>query len=845
MNSVIYRRALLSALALIFVACDAVPTVGPERAQAPSTTAPFDIRVSATLPTVGRASGKVNGLVVLDPDARDAGFKAIVQSLQSVAESQGVVRRSSSVSSDLIASPSLLPAPDLMWHSASDGGSTIWRMSGPTFTGTGSLVAAVPSPWKFVAVGDMNNDSNPDFIWEEISSGIKAVIFMTGPNFNGGIGMMMQIPLEWHIAAAADMNGDGKTDIIIENTVTGAHIALFMNGAAYGNAQAGLLQLPVTWRLAAVADINGDGKQDLIWENKSDGSRVVTFYNGATYTGVTQTVGTFPVAWEIGAAGDWNGDGQNDVLMQNMTDGQRRIYYMQGTQLSGQFATLPSVPPNFRVVGAARINWNPAGDKMVSDVAGLRAAVAAAGPNSRVLLAAGTYDLGNTPLRVVGKTNFQLLGAGRGQTILKGGASAQYIVELAGALTNISVAHMTLEAAPTLAINTHALASGDNISMSTIRIFDLDIKNAAVGISVDNLGPGTCTDVEIVGNYLDNIQDFPNPIIGGTSGSGYGIHNEGCVDLRIADNVIRNADRHAIYQAKANQGERPAFGKIVIEHNLIIDHAKTSSLDAIWLIGLVVGRSSNVVVANNVIVNPYHIAMSLENDSPGLNNWDVRDVRIYNNTVLGPREMDIYMSASGPFLSWGNRFFHRDAIGTSDPIIARESLGLSGYLVEPAGFTGTQAVAASAPFDYTYAFRQGIIQKATTTYNADPTTWPLANSPFTIGSFEDIAASASNVYVVANRKLTEVNPTTWARRDGPITFPAASMVGYSDGNLVVISNNQIYRLNVATLDGSPAALPGSGPVRGMAVFKDKVYLLSGSCYYELLISSLAVTNSAC
>ncbi|HUQ19937.1 MAG TPA: VCBS repeat-containing protein [Gemmatimonadaceae bacterium] len=820
--------------------------MAPERAQSLGTTAPFDIKLSGTLPTVRKASGELTGLVVLDKNARNAGFEAIVRSLQSTAGTQGSVVRANALSSDVIAAPSLLPAPDLMWHNSADGGSTIWRMNGSVFSGTGSLVAAVASPWKFVAVGDMNNDSNPDFIWEETASGIKAVIFMNGPNFNGNVGMMVQIPIAWRIAAAADMNGDGKTDLIVENTTTGEHIALFMNGAAYAGSQAPLLQLAVTWRLAAVADVNGDGKQDLIWENKSDGTRVVTMYNGVTYTGVTQTLGVLPVAWEIGAAGDWNGDSQTDLMVQNTTDGQRRIYYMQGTSVTGQFATLPTVATSYRVVGAGRVNWNPAGDKTVSDVAGLRSAVANATPNSRIFVAAGTYDLGGTSLKIDGKSNLQIIGAGRGLTVLKANASALWIVELAGAITNLSISHMTLEGTVPLTRISYGLAMGyDRYSLSGGRFFDLEIKNVSVGIQVANSSLGACTDVEIVGNYLDNIQDFPDGT-GGTSGSGYGIFNESCVNLRIADNVIRNVDRHAIYQAKANQGDRPGFGKIVIEHNLIIDHARTSSLNADWLVALVVARSANVVVSNNVIVNAYHIALSIENEAVGAPQWNVTDVRLINNTVLGARDYDVYFSASGPFTFWGNRFYHRDGSATNVAKLAQVGYGLSGTLVEPTGLTGTQEMAAADPYTSTYALRTGVLQKLTTTYNTDPATWALANSPFLVTGFEDMAAAPGLVYLVANRKLTEVNPITWIRRDSPLTFPAASMVGYSEASgLVAVSNGQIYRLNSGTLDGSPAGLPGTGPIRGMAVFGDKTYVMSGSCYYELRTSDLTVTNSAC
>lgn len=315
-------------------------------------------------------------------------------------------------------------------------------------------------------------------------------------------------------------------------------------------------------------------------------------------------------------------------------------------------------------------------------VADLRAAITNARPNSRVDIPAGTYDIGNTPLRVEGKRNVQIIGAGAGKTVIRAGASAPFIFELAGSNDGLTVAGMSLEGAAHLAKNTHALASGpDRMNLTRARFHDLDIRNVAVGISVAGTGNGICDDVQITSNHLDNIQDFftaPN----NTSGSGYGIHNDGCSNVRIADNVIRNADRHSIYQASAYQPDRPkASGSIVIDHNTIIDHAKTSSLNNDWLVAIVVARSSNVVVSNNTIINPYHDAISIE-DPPGEGRtYSVKNVSLIDNTVRGGRGADVFLTASGTFTSTGNRFYHSSAPDTpSPPVIRRDGKGVSGRL---------------------------------------------------------------------------------------------------------------------------------------------------------------------
>src|ERR1019366_5715679 len=342
------------------------------------------------------------------------------------------------------------------------------------------------------------------------------------------------------------------------------------------------------------------------------------------------------------------------------------------------------VKPVLQVFGLLSLAFSRADARQAFDVAALRAAIANARPNSRVNMPAGIYDLGNTGIRIEDKRNIQILGAGEGRTILRAGPSAPYILELGGSNDNLTVAGMSLEGAERLAKNTHGLASGsDRMNLIGARFHNLDIRNVAVGISVVGSGTGVCDDVQITNNHLDNIQDVVTNT-GVTSGSGYGIHNDGCSNVRIADNVIRNADRHSIYQASAYQPDRPAAtGSIVIEHNLIIDHARTSSLTNDWLVAIVVARSSNVLVENNVIVNPYHDAISIENPPQEGRTYTVRNVRLMNNTVLGSRGADVFLTASGSFVSSGNRFYHGDARGApSVPFIRRDGEGVSGRLIE-------------------------------------------------------------------------------------------------------------------------------------------------------------------
>jgi hypothetical protein len=316
--------------------------------------------------------------------------------------------------------------------------------------------------------------------------------------------------------------------------------------------------------------------------------------------------------------------------------------------------------------------------QQISSVADLRAAIARARSGSRVSIPAGTYNIGSVPLRVEGKRNVQISGAGAGKTIIRASGSAPYIIELAGSNDGLTISNMTLEGATRLSTNTHALATGpDRMNLTRARFHDLDIRNTAVGISVVGSGNGYCDDVQITSNNLDNIQEVVRA--GSTSGSGYGIHNDGCTNVRIAGNTIRNADRHSIYQASAYQPGRPsASGSVVINGNTIIDHGRTSLTNEEWKIALVVARSANVVVSNNTIINPYHDAISIEDPSEEKRNYSVRNIRLVGNTVRNPHAADIFLTASGTFVTEDNQFIRGNK--SARPVVRRAGKGVSGKL---------------------------------------------------------------------------------------------------------------------------------------------------------------------
>jgi hypothetical protein len=509
------------------------------------------------------------------------------------------------------------------------------------------------------------------------------------------------------------------------------------------------------------------------------------------------------------------------------------ILVLTGCAEASNIPTDPVIPSTLSF-----ITTSTATQVQVSTVAQLRAAVTNAVPNTAITVAAGTYDLGDQGIRIDGKSGLDIFGAGIGKTIIKTGRRAAYAFDLAGRISNLSVAHLSVEGAYPADTNTHAFQAGSNrISLTGVRYFDLDIRNVAVGISVAASSIAGCTDVQITRNYLTNIQEFFKPD-GTTPGSGYGIHNDGCTNLRIADNVIRDADRHSIYQARGYQ--QPGPGSVVIEHNLIIDHAKTSALNSTWLVALVVARSSNVVVANNVLVNPYHDALSIETAGP----YVVNNVRLINNTVLGGREADVFLEATGSYTTVGNRFFHRNGTGfTTSPTVRYWA---SGSLVEPAPYVGTKALASSAPFTTIFGMVGTVLGRATPVYNTDPATWPMtANTAVRWTQFEDLAANKGLAYVVNGRRLIEVDGATWAQRPASWVYDYPTMLGYGDTGLVSLSGSRIARIDIPSLTRTGTNVPGSGVVNGMAVFGGSAYVMRGNCFYEVSIANLTSASLGC
>lgn len=466
----------------------------------------------------------------------------------------------------------------------------------------------------------------------------------------------------------------------------------------------------------------------------------------------------------------------------------------------------------------------------VSTVAELRSAIVDAATRTQIVMAPGTYDLGNEGIRIENKNDLEISGAGRGKTIIKLGPAVAIGFNTAGTDSRITLNHFTIQGTlPSTVVTTAIGSDNDRVALNGATFSDLEIRDVGIGISIATPRGGQCSEINITDNLLDNIQDFPLPD-GSTSGSGYGIHNVDCWHVKIADNVIRNADRHAIYQA-LEDGYRGSG--VVIQHNLILDAATTPTIDRPYLVALVVARSKDVVVADNVIVGAAHEAMSLENYGPADTiKSPVGNVELINNIIIGARVADLYLTAPGDFIYWGNRSAHLAQAGMSGAMrITREGAGISAGLIEPDGLQGTQRVVSSSPAGLIFLLQGGALRALTTRFapvtQSNPSGWPRSTMPGNAGAgFQDMAAGDGVVYYLANDRLSEVNPRGWVRRESPMPMPGTVAMGFSGSSLIVLAGGVLRSINPRDWSDRVIGAALGGTINGMAIFGATAYIMA-------------------
>jgi hypothetical protein len=276
------------------------------------------------------------------------------------------------------------------------------------------------------------------------------------------------------------------------------------------------------------------------------------------------------------------------------------------------------------------------GDGTTDDTAAIQAAITAAPTGATVFVPSGTYkltssltisnavtlDLGRAVLNssaanciVVSASNVRIQGGTL--NMLTTGAT-QFGINPSGTVSNLVVDRVAINGTATVSDAQTGFGNNSGQTLSGIRITNNTLAGLMVGISLNANLSGSITDALVEGNRITNT-------VGTNSGQGYGIHHangSGNPSLvRIIGNYIEGSQRHDIYQA--------AGSGVSIVGNHTLNH-RAGVCAGVDRPSITIGRSSDVIVADNVVEGTCDAAFDVFTDTSGLTS---NNVRIVNNVV--------------------------------------------------------------------------------------------------------------------------------------------------------------------------------------------------------------------
>jgi len=482
----------------------------------------------------------------------------------------------------------------------------------------------------------------------------------------------------------------------------------------------------------------------------------------------------------------------------------------------------------------------------------LREAVESAAPGTHIHLAACVYRLyprsagrpqsgDRSAIVIQDRRDLVIRGVGPGTRILL--SDSVYVgFQIAGGTQGLTISDLTIEGS-VLASEvrdtgrirpepTHGIASGTSeTGIRDVTISRVEILQVAVGISVGSpfrvddvrsrCVKGTYTSVLIEDNYIHDVAGSE------PGGQGYGIHLECAEQVTVRRNRLERVDRHSIYQGLSS----PGGNAIVIENNLIVDHARNAWVRLSKHVALAVARSSDVIVAHNVVVNAQAYALSIERpDVEGLS--EPVDVRLIGNVVLGQHYPygDVLLTAPGEYIAWGNRFYH--PAGRSFDWLRRVGRG---RLVAPEALAGAQGLASAGDVARrrTFLMRKDRLAEVDSGVVSDVSLSPRL-SPASWSGFQAMTAVGDRVYVVNKGMLQEVNSDTWERRADSRRWRNVTGMAAQGDLLFIVSDGVLHRVAPASWRVEADSTSRWRDVRGMVVSLGRLYILDGRCTYELL-----------
>lgn len=371
-----------------------------------------------------------------------------------------------------------------------------------------------------------------------------------------------------------------------------------------------------------------------------------------------------------------------------------------------------------------------------------------------------------------------------------------------------------------------AISNTYSTNISNIRIFDMDIFAFGTGIQIHPL----CNDtqgipdengrnIEIRDNFVHELGPF---VYGG--GWGYGIHSACIKDFVVKANIVLRAARHAIYYGGGNHTiadyqSRTSSSHVFIEDNLIIESGDSSSHN-FGISNLTIARTSFVSVANNTIVNPWSIAISVESeDRVGYDpsGWHPQNIVVVGNRIMHSfstgSARQTWLSIPTVGLPSTERVFLLGNTFNSSPtsLMVHESNSTSMDGVDhsqdfyaattPTSWVGVQAVAPASTGGL-YIMQGNVLHHTDSTWKTLlPGNWTYTYSSTNWSGFQAMDVTCSYLFVLQNGVLHRLrqgdihNYEVHHYSDGTVYNWAGTQAFYATKqNLYIVQNNSLHRI---------------------------------------------------
>ncbi len=363
-------------------------------------------------------------------------------------------------------------------------------------------------------------------------------------------------------------------------------------------------------------------------------------------------------------------------------------------------------------------------------------------------------------------------------------------------------------------------------NISNIRIFDLEIFDFGTGIQIHPLCADTQgipdtngRNIEVRDNFIHDVGPF---VYGG--GWGYGIHSA-CIDgFVVKNNVVMRAARHAIYYGGGNHSiddyqNQTSANRVIVENNLILNSGSPTPGN-FGISNLPIARTSFVTVANNTIVNPQSIALSVESeDRAGKdpNHLHPQNVVVVGNRILHSSSTAIVrqiwliipttgLPATDRVFLCGNTFngsptslsVHQSVSTNMDGVDSPQNFYAA---TTPTSWVDVQAVTPASTGGL-YMMQGNLLHHIESTWKTiNPGSWGYMFSPTNWSGFEAMDVTCPYLFVLQNGVLHrlpqgDINSYELHRySDGTLYNWSGSQVLYATKkNLYILQNSSIHRI---------------------------------------------------